>query len=89
MDVFGAVGYINRLLLDILNQQEQTEQRTYQSASLLLDMIRQDFANSESLLRLLDTAGFRSSSFCAVSFAASARIGRGRRFRLYLLGDIS
>lgn len=46
---------MNRQLLDILNQQEQAEQIVYQSETLLLDMIRQDFADSESLLCLFDT----------------------------------
>lgn len=46
---------MNRQLLDILNQQEQAEQTIYQSETLLLDMIRHDFADSESLLCLFDT----------------------------------
>lgn len=48
---------MNKQLLDILNWQEQTEQTAYQSEALLLDMIRQDFADSKSLLHLLDTFG--------------------------------
>ena len=48
---------MNRQLLDILNQQEQTEQTAYQSEALLLGMIRQDFADSERLLYLLDMFG--------------------------------
>lgn len=48
---------MNRQLLDILNQQEQEEQVAYQSETLLLNMIRQDFADSENLLRLFDAFG--------------------------------
>ena len=48
---------MNRQLLDILNQQEQTEQTAYQSEALLLGMIRQDFVDSERLLYLLDMFG--------------------------------
>lgn len=46
---------MNRQLFEILNQQEQTDQSAYQSEVLLWDMICRDFADSESLLRLLDT----------------------------------
>lgn len=48
---------MNGQVLDILNQQEQAEQSAYQSEAFLLDMIRQDFADSESLLRFFDTLG--------------------------------
>lgn len=48
---------MNRQVLDILNQQEQAEQSAYQSETLLLNMIRQDFADSERLLRLFNTVG--------------------------------
>lgn len=48
---------MNRQVLDILNQQERAEQSAYQSEALLLDMIRQDFVDSETLLRLFDTFG--------------------------------
>lgn len=63
---------MNRQLLEILNQQEQSEQTGYQSEAFLLNMIRQDFTNSESLLHRLDALDggivslFRQSNFPAI-----------------------
>lgn len=54
---------MNRQLFDILNRQERAEQDIYQSEPLLLDMIRRDFADSESLLRLLDASGTGAVQF--------------------------
>lgn len=48
---------MNRQVFEILNRQEQEEQGVYQSKTRLLAMIREDFADSESLLRLFDASG--------------------------------
>lgn len=48
---------MNSRMMDILNRQELEEQAAYQSATLLRNMICQDFADSDGLLHLFDSIG--------------------------------
>lgn len=54
---------MNTQVFEILNRQEQEEQDAYRSPARLLDMVRQDFADSEELLRLFDVFGSGIASF--------------------------
>lgn len=48
---------MNSRIMEILNRQEQEEQTAYQSERLLRNMICQDFADCDGLLRLFDSFG--------------------------------
>ncbi len=52
---FCAYMCMNRQVDEMLNKQEKQEQTVYQSAELLLEMIRSDFVNSKDIIALLNT----------------------------------
>lgn len=64
---------MNRQVFEILNRQEQEEQGVYQSKTRLLAMIREDFADSESLLRLLEMSGLGAASIVRPEFSELVR----------------
>lgn len=45
---------MDRQMGEILRKQEQQEQKAYQSAEMLVDMMRSDFVNSTAVLSMLD-----------------------------------
>lgn len=83
---------MNSRIMDILNRQEQEEQIAYQSEMLLRDMICQDFADSDGLLRLFDSFGdgivslfqfFQSSNFPKLLREIVVPVRTGRVFSIH------